>query len=150
MTLIDERVALARAGENPTVICQLPSGWAVLGDHQFLPGYCLLLPDPVVERLTDLEPEPQAQFLGDMARLGAALLACTDAIRINYEILGNSDAALHAHVFARYASEPEEHRRRPVWQYPLATQRTEPFNEDTHGDLRRRLAAELVQGVPTA
>lgn len=35
-TFVHERVALARADENPTVIARMPSGWAVLGDHQFL------------------------------------------------------------------------------------------------------------------
>lgn len=53
--MIHERVALARAGRNPHVIARLNSGWAVLADHQFLRGYCLLLPDPVVGHLTDLD-----------------------------------------------------------------------------------------------
>ena len=47
-TLIHERVALARLAQNPTVICRMSSGWAVLGDHQFFEGYCLLRADPVV------------------------------------------------------------------------------------------------------
>ena len=51
---IRERVAAARAGANPTIICRMPSGWLALGDRQFLPGYCFLLPDPVVDSLNDL------------------------------------------------------------------------------------------------
>jgi hypothetical protein len=47
-TLIHRRVETARQGNNPTVICRVPSGWVVLGDVQFLRGYSLLLPDPVV------------------------------------------------------------------------------------------------------
>jgi diadenosine tetraphosphate (Ap4A) HIT family hydrolase len=47
--------------------------------------------------------------------VGDALLEVTDAGLINYEILGNTDRALHAHIIPRYASEPEETRRRPVW-----------------------------------
>ena len=53
-TLIHERVEAARAGTNPTVICRMPSGWAVLGDAQFLRGYSLLLADPVVADLNAL------------------------------------------------------------------------------------------------
>lgn len=45
-TLIHRRVAAAQDGKNPTVICRVPSGWAVLSDTQFLRGYALLLPDP--------------------------------------------------------------------------------------------------------
>ena len=112
MTL-DERVEQTRRGENPTLICRMPSGWAVLGDTQFLHGYSLLLPDPVVADLNVLDTPGRTRFLLDMALIGDALLAVTGAARINYSIFGNSDAALHAHVTPRYASEPERLRRGP-------------------------------------
>ena len=32
-TLIYHRVQAARQGKNPTVICKMPSSWAVLGDR---------------------------------------------------------------------------------------------------------------------
>lgn len=116
-TLIHHRVEAARQGTNPTVICRVKSGWIVLGDVQFLPGYSLLLPDPVVTDLNKLTMIQRLNFLQDMTILGDALLAVTGASRINYEILGNSEAALHAHVFPRYATEPEENRQKPVWFY---------------------------------
>lgn len=93
----------------------MPSGWAVLGDPQILPGYCLLLPDPVVPHLNALTGDARRQFLEDMTRLGDAVLAMTGAERINYEILGNVEPALHAHVIPRFATEPEEDRKRAVW-----------------------------------
>jgi len=77
MPLIAERVELARRGANETVICRLPSGWAVMGDVQFLPGYCLLLADPVVASLNDLDDARRAEFLRDMAHLGDAILQVT-------------------------------------------------------------------------
>src|SRR5512145_3394593 len=101
-TLIHRRVAAAQAGTNPSVICRMPSGWAVLGDVQFLRGYSLLLSDPVVPNLNALDKARRQQFLYDMSVLGDALLEVTGAFLINYEILGNTDAALHAHVFPRY------------------------------------------------
>ena len=88
-TLIHQRVAAARAGTNPTVICQMPSGWVVLCDVQFLRGYSILLPDPVVPDLNSLDREQRAQYLLDMVTIGDALLEVTGAFRINYEILGN-------------------------------------------------------------
>lgn len=116
-TLIHRRVEAARQGTNPTVICRVKSGWVVLGDVQFLPGYSLLLPDPVVADLNALTMIQRLNFLQDMTILGDALLAVKGASRINYEILGNKEAALHAHVFPRYAREPEEKRQKPVWFY---------------------------------
>jgi hypothetical protein len=73
VTLIHQRVEAARAGTNPTVICRMPSGWAVLGDAQFLRGYSLLLADPVVADLNSLDEERRRLFLRDMAILGDAL-----------------------------------------------------------------------------
>ena len=88
LTLIHERIEQARLGENPMVICRMPSGWAVLGDSQFLPGYCLLLPDPVVPDLNALGPDERWQFLYDMTLIGDALLEQTTAFRINHEFWG--------------------------------------------------------------
>jgi len=116
-TLIHRRVAAAREGANPTVIARMRSGWAVIGDRQVVHGYCLLLPDPVVSDLNALQPPARSLFLLEMGALGDALLEVTGAARINYEILGNSEPALHAHLFPRYDSEPKEFRSGPVWLY---------------------------------
>ena len=86
-TLVHERVEQARAGTNPYAICRVRSGWAAIGNYQFLRGYSLLLPDPVVDDLNCLSRDDRAQFLLDMTALGDALLAITDAYRINYCIL---------------------------------------------------------------
>jgi diadenosine tetraphosphate (Ap4A) HIT family hydrolase len=114
-TFIHHRVEEAQQGKNPYVICRMPSGWAVLGDTQILPGYSILLSDPVVLDLNTLSLEDRARFLRDMSIIGDALLEVTDAALINYEILGNTDRALHAHIFPRYSDEPEVTRRRPIW-----------------------------------
>lgn len=141
MSLISDRVALARIGANDKVICRLPSGWAVMGDVQFLPGYCLLLPDPVVPSLNDLNSEARTAYLLDMARIGDAVLKATEALRINYEILGNSEPELHCHIFPRYPSEPEKNRRKPAWFYDWKT--ATPYAEATHGALRIQIARLL-------
>lgn len=142
MALITERVALARSGTNNKVIYRMASGWAVMGDVQFLPGYCLLLPDPVVPSLNDLGAEARVAYLLDMARLGDAVLQVTGALRMNYEILGNSEPELHCHIFPRYASEPEEKRTMPAWFYDWKA--APPYAEDIHGDLRKRIAVVLA------
>jgi diadenosine tetraphosphate (Ap4A) HIT family hydrolase len=105
VTAIHRRVAALREGRDPTVIARLSSGWAVFGERQFLHGYALLLPDPVVPTLNDLAPGGREMFLADMARLGDALLAVTGAVRINYAMFGNLEPALHAHVVPRYRGE---------------------------------------------
>ena len=114
MNLIYERVERARLGTNPYVITRLHSGWLVIGDVQPLPGYCLLLADPVVPSINDLDEAARAAYLLDTVRIGDALLAVTDAQRINYETWGNGEPALHTHIMPRYKSEPTEKRRMPA------------------------------------
>ena len=55
---------------SQTLIVQMPSGRAVLGDSQLLRGYCLLIAEPSVPSLNDLSLEAQMIFLRDMALLG--------------------------------------------------------------------------------
>jgi len=143
MALIAERVAQARAGTNPKVLCRMRSGWAVIGDVQFLKGYCLLLPDPVVSSLNNLTENDRVLFLSDMALIGDALLEITGAYRINYEILGNTEPELHAHIFPRFLDEPDDKRRMPVWFYDWKN--APKFTVDEHGDLYRRLKASLTK-----
>jgi diadenosine tetraphosphate (Ap4A) HIT family hydrolase len=119
----------------------LRSGWALLAERQVLPGYCLLLPDPVVPHLNALGPPDRAQFLGDMSRLGDALLAVTGAVRINYAMFGNVEPALHAHVFPRFADEPEVTRCAQPWA--LDWQAAPAFCPQRHGALQARIAELL-------
>jgi hypothetical protein len=53
--IIPEWFTAVRAGTNPSVICRVPSGWAVMCDMQFLRGYTILLADPVVASITILK-----------------------------------------------------------------------------------------------
>ena len=109
--LIEQRVEAARRGENPCVIARLPSGWLVIGDRQPLPGYCVLLADPVVESLNAMTEAERVRYCLDMVKVGDALIAVTGAARINYETWCNQEPSLHTHITPRYANEPEERRR---------------------------------------
>ncbi len=143
-TLIHQRVELARQGKNPTVLARLESGWAVIGDVQILNGYCLLLPDPVVPTLNDLSLRERELFLREMTVLGDAILAATGAARINYEILGNSEKALHAHVVPRYEAEPDEFRTGPVWFYDFSKAPRLNLESPAHQALKAKLEAALM------
>lgn len=120
----DDRIGSALRGENPTVLQRMPGGIAVIGDVQWLPGYCVLLADdPAVGRLTDMPRPRRLMFLDSMERLGEAVeRACAESDpafrRINLEILGNTDPYLHAHIWPRYEWEPPEVVGRPVWLHP--------------------------------
>ena len=122
--LIEQRVEAARRGDNPYVITRMPSGWLVIGDVQPLPGYCLLLADPVVDSPNALAEADRIRFSLDALRIGDALLAVTGAYRINYLTLANLEPSLHTHIVPRYSDEPQERRRgSPFQAYDWATAR---------------------------
>lgn len=104
---ITNRVERCRGGDDPDVLARMESGWAILGKYQPDPiaGCCMLLPDPVVPSLNDLDEPARTAFLLDFARLGDAVLEATGAERINYLMLCNVVPELHAHVVPRFAHE---------------------------------------------
>jgi diadenosine tetraphosphate (Ap4A) HIT family hydrolase len=140
-TLIHKHVEACRASTYPGVIARLPSGWAVMGTKQFLRGYALLLPDPVVPDLNALEFRARSRFLDDLGLLGDAVLQATRAVRINYAIFGNLEPALHAHVVPRFADEPEHLRTSNPWGYDWSA--APEFDTHAHGSLQREIARAL-------
>lgn len=142
-----DRIGAALRGENPTVLHRTRSGFAVLGDAQFLPGYCVLLAYPKVRSLNDLDTVPRLLFLREMSLVGDAIMEVCQPLRLNYEILGNTDAFLHVHIFPRYEWEEDELRKMPVWMYP-EEYRTSPefqFSEGKHRELKQRLTDKLQE-----
>ncbi|GAA4607019.1 diadenosine tetraphosphate (Ap4A) HIT family hydrolase [Actinoplanes octamycinicus] len=144
-----DRIGSAARGENPTVLARLPGGFAVIGDTQFLPGYCVLLTDdPAVSRLSDLPRAGRLAFLESMDRLAEAVERACAALdpafrRVNLEILGNTDPFLHAHIFPRYEWEPAEIRSGPVWWYPRTKWSEAPLGP-AHDHLRAAITKNLI------
>ena len=123
------------------VVRRMRSGWAVLADWQGLPGYMILLADPVVGDLNALAGPQREQFLKDMALIGDALMEVTDAVRINYQILGNLLPVLHAHICPRYAWEPDALRRGSTADYDKSG--GPRFDAEKHGELMRKIGEAL-------
>jgi diadenosine tetraphosphate (Ap4A) HIT family hydrolase len=140
-TLIHRLVARCRAADYPPMVTRLASGWVVMGERQVFAGYCLLLPDPVVPHLNALSATRSTQFLADMARLGAAVLSATSALRINYAMFGNVEPALHAHVIPRFADEPQETRTAQPWAFDWSL--APAYSVAEHGALQRQIGALL-------
>ena len=144
-TLIHNRVELCRNQANSKTLLRMQSGWVVLGDTQFLRGYCLLLPDPVVSSLNCLSLKERQIFLLEMSLIGDAIQTVTQCKRINYEILGNTEEALHAHIFPRYSTEPPEMQCRPVWFYSREHRDNFEFNVGLHSGLMNELREEILK-----
>ena len=145
VTWKQDRILSAHKGENPMVLVKMKSGFAVLGDTQFLPGYCVLLPSVKVDSLNDLNIKQRSEYLLDMSIIGDAINDVCKPKRINYSIYGNTDAFLHAHIFPRYDWEPEENIPKPVWLYAQEkwTDSRYLYSDDKHWVLKEKLKDKL-------
>ena len=145
MEWYENRILSAINGTNPMLIKELKGGYAVFGDVQFLPGYCVLLPKKEVNSLNVLTLEEREQFLSDMSVLGDAIIQSCTPIRVNYDILGNTDNFLHAHVFPRYDWESEERKKMPVWLYDSSNwhNKETSYNPIKHDEIRNSILEYL-------
>ena len=141
----NDRIGSCERGENPTFMVKMRSGFAVIGDHQFLPGYCLLLGYPVASSLNELSMEARKQYLIDMTLIGDAIIKVCSPLRINYSTLMNLDHYLHTHVEARYEWESDEYRSRPSYFYPREQRfgQEYAYNEQKYGELKQRITEAL-------
>jgi diadenosine tetraphosphate (Ap4A) HIT family hydrolase len=150
-----DRVGSAERGENPLVLTRIDSphgsNWAVIGDTQFLPGYCVLncgvrRGDEIPNHLSDLPLPARTQFLADMSLLGEAIMRACLPLRVNYSVYGNADHFLHAHVFPRYDWEDAARVKMPPWLY-TPDHWSDPqfaYSSDQHGELRAEIKAALL------
>lgn len=142
-----DRIASAHSGENPMVIVKMKSGFAAIGDTQFLPGYTVLLPTKPFGSLEELSVKERSDYLLDMSLIGEAILEVCKPRRVNYSIYGNTDAYLHAHVFPRYNWEPKERIPYPVWQYS-SEKWSNPkykYTEECHGEIKEKLRIKIQE-----
>lgn len=65
-------------------------------------GKCHVLSKKHSEHFYDMPRNDMANFMEDVQKVAQALHKVTEAVKINYEIHGNSMPHLHAHLFPRY------------------------------------------------
>ena len=142
----NERIGSCERGENPTLMTKMKSGFAVIGDHQFLPGYCLLLGYPKSSSLNELSISARNQYLLDMTLIGDAIIKVCDPLRINYSTLMNLDHYLHTHIEARYSWESDEYRVKPSYFYPREKRfgNEYEYNEHKYGELKQKITKALM------
>lgn len=149
---IQARVDRIRAGDDPQLIAEMPSGYAILGKYQPEPirGCCMLLPHEVVPSPNELPPANRARFFSDLVLLGDAILEVTGAERINYLVLCNQVPELHGHCVPRFATEAHELRLQgPFEAYDFGASRiADALGEDRglHAALRESLLRRLGSG----
>ncbi len=129
--------------ENPYFVAEMETGFVVLGWNQVYPGYTLFLSKQHAAELHELESPQRTTFLTEMSVVAEAVFRAFSPRKLNYEMLGNSVAHLHWHLFPRYADDPNP--QWPVWSnqaYIEAPKRT-PIEPERLAGMRDRLRSEL-------
>ena len=118
------------AGDLP--LCRL----LVLKDANY-PWLVLVPRRAGLVELSDLGAPEQAVLMGEITRAGNALREITHCDKLNVAALGNVVSQLHAHVVARFRTDPAWPR--PVWGAVPAR----PYPEEELGGLLARLRTAL-------
>lgn len=101
---------ICRRGGPKDVIATLETTWVTAQDSAPMAGYaCLVFRRHAVE-LHDLAPDEASAFMRDAQRLSRAVAHVTGAVKLNYEIHGNTLPHLHMHFFPRRRGDTFEDR----------------------------------------
>jgi diadenosine tetraphosphate (Ap4A) HIT family hydrolase len=103
-----EACPICRDGGPLDVVAQLESSWVTMVEDAPLRGYCCLVFRRHAVELHDLTPEEGAAFMRDAQRLSRAVQAASGAVKMNYEVHGNTLPHLHMHFFPRRPGDPFE------------------------------------------
>lgn len=107
---ICERLEKWRSG--PFLIQEFEHSLFVVGDHQYFPGYCLLVMKAHIRELHELAPDVQAALLAELMTATNAVVRAFQPWKMNHASLGNVDPHVHWHLIPRYDDAPD-HRAHP-------------------------------------
>jgi diadenosine tetraphosphate (Ap4A) HIT family hydrolase len=84
------------------VVAKLEVCWVTMQEAAPVPGYACLVSHSHAVELHDLPEAAASAFMRDARKVSRALASATGAVKLNYEIHGNSLPHLHMHFFPRY------------------------------------------------
>jgi diadenosine tetraphosphate (Ap4A) HIT family hydrolase len=106
------------AGALSRRVALLPTAVAVLGNDQYYPGYTLVIARRHATELYHLPDAESTAYFQDMLHVARAIDRAFSPRKMNYELLGNTVAHLHWHLFPRYSDDPNP--ARPTWEHAHA------------------------------
>jgi diadenosine tetraphosphate (Ap4A) HIT family hydrolase len=99
---------ICRRGQPRGIVAELDATYLTCGENAVLRGYCVLVLKRHVVEPHELSAEEAFAFMRDLQRVGRVVQELTGAVKMNYEIHGNTIPHLHLHIFPRYRGDPFE------------------------------------------
>jgi diadenosine tetraphosphate (Ap4A) HIT family hydrolase len=136
-----EACPICRNGRPLGIVTELNVTYLTSSPGSPMRGYCCLVLKRHAVELYDLSVDEGAALMKDMQRVAKVLQVITGAVKLNYEIHGNTIPHLHVHLFPRYKGDPFE-------EGPIDPRRIQgsPYKAGEFEDFKRRLQARLSAG----
>jgi diadenosine tetraphosphate (Ap4A) HIT family hydrolase len=90
------------------VVAKLEGSWVTMQEVAPVPGYVCLVSQTHAVDLHDLPEADAFAFMRDARKVSMAVASVTGAVKMNYEIHGNSIPHLRMHFFPRYRGDQFE------------------------------------------
>jgi len=103
-----EDCPICRSIATDTAVAELEVSRLMMGVDAPMRGYAWLPFRRHVIELHDLTDAEGTAFMRDIRRVSRAIASATGAVKLNYEIHGNTVPHLHVHIFPRYVGDPFE------------------------------------------
>lgn len=99
---------ICRAGRPNGLVAELSVTFLTAEQKAPMRGYCCLVLKRHAVELFDLSPGEAAALMHDAQRVARLVQSFTGAVKLNYEIHGNTVPHLHLHIYPRYRGDPYE------------------------------------------
>lgn len=97
-------------GKPTNIIAELNVSYLTAGEQTPIKGACTLFFKRHAVELYELSTEELTAFMSDAQRASKAIHEVTKAVKMNYEIHGNTIPHLHIHLFPRYIGDSFENK----------------------------------------
>jgi len=97
-----EACPICRQGQPLDLVAKLEASWLTMQEAAPVRGYVCLVSQIHAVDLHDLQEAAACAFMRDARKVSKAVASVTGAVKMNYEIHGNSIPHLHMHFFPRY------------------------------------------------
>ena len=99
---------ICRRREPLDVVAKLTASWVTMPEAGPIAGYICLVSQTHAVDLHDLPQAAASAFMRDARRVSTTVASVTGAVKMNYEIHGNSIPHLHMHFFPRHRGDQFE------------------------------------------
>lgn len=106
--LSGESCPICSDGKPFNIIAELEVSYLTAGEETPIKGSCALFLKRHAVELYELSSDEAAAFMRDAQRAAQAIHEVTGAVKMNYEIHGNTIPHLHLHLFPRYVGDAFE------------------------------------------